>query len=579
MSPATLAPGEAERLIDAALAAFQREDAAESWRLARRAAAALPDSFDARNMAGTAALAAGDPAAALAHFDAAVRLAPTSTAQAANWLGGGRARLGLGQPEQALAAFRRGLSLAPHWPPLTTGAAMALQELGRYEEAEVLAREVLGKQPDDAQTRVILGASLLKQDRFQEARDLLDPLTTDPQVGFEARHHLAMARKITGDLKGALSGVRALLDEAPDFPAYSDLAQLQHFKSSDDPDFVRLAAREQELERLAPPERIDLLFALAKAYDELGDSERASRYLVEANRLEAIRKPYSPEEDEARMARIAELFDADFIHAYPGAGLTEVRPIFVISLPRSGSTLTEQMIAAHSAIRGGGEIGHFARVATELSLKWGTREDFPRIEPQAAVADLREAARRYRELTARLTLLQPRFTDKSLQNFLYIGLIRMMLPEARIVHVRRHPLATAFGLYRQRFAQAVRYSYDLDHIVRYYRAYERLMRHWRETVSEGFIEVFHEALVTRPEPELRRVFDYLDLEFEPACLEFYRLNRPVHTASLAQVRRPLESAGLTRHENYRDLLAPVATALAEPIAAYERELAQALGAD
>jgi tetratricopeptide (TPR) repeat protein len=571
------APDEVSRLLEGALAAFRRDDAAESWHLARQAAELLPDSYDTRNMAGTAALSAGDLEAAIAHFAAAVRLAPDPAAQAANWLGSGRARLGLGETEQALAAFHRGLSLAPNWLPLKTDAAIALQELGRYQEVEALAREILTAQPDNAQAQAILGASILKQDRFEEARSLLAPLRNHPLVGLEARHHLATMRKIEGDIDGALADIRALLKEAPRFPAWAELAQLKRFSHHDDPDFQHLLARKSALDTAPSIERIDLLFALGKAYDDLNEHEQAIACLSEANRLEGVRKPYTPEVDEARMTRIAELFQRDFIHAFPEAGLTGLHPVFVISMPRSGSTLTEQMIAAHSSVQGGGEIGHFARVATELSLRWGARADFPDLDPQIANTDLRSAARAYRDLTAKLTLLHPHFTDKSLQNFLYIGLIRMMLPDARIVHVRRHPLATALGVYRQRFAQAVRYSYRLEDFVRYYRAYAKLMAHWRATLPEAFIEVFYERLVDHPEAELRRIFAYLDLEFEPTVLDFHRLARPIHTASLVQVREPLNRAGLARHEHYRDLLAPVAEELAEEIALYENELAAANG--
>ncbi|MGH6716911.1 MAG: sulfotransferase family protein, partial [Bradyrhizobium sp.] len=326
----------------------------------------------------------------------------------------------------------------------------------------------------------------------------------------------------------------------------------------------------------APPSaRSDLHFALAKAWDDVGDIAQASAQLRAGNRLEREHIRYDPDENEARMRRITELFTRDFIHRYEDAGFVGIAPVFVISLPRSGSTLMEQMLASHSQVQGGGEIAHFSRVATALSLNWGARSDFPDIAADAARTDLRESGREYARLTARLRLFSPHFTDKSLVNLLYVGLIRMMLPEAKIVHMRRHPLATALGLYRRRFTRAIGYSFDLDDIVRYYRAYTRLMAHWREVAPEAFVEVFYEELVADPERELRRVLDYIGLAFEPACLEFYKLERPVRTASVIQVRRPLDQSGLARHERYRELLAPVAEGLAEEITAYERALADA----
>lgn len=563
---------EAYRLFEKGLAAFQRDDADQSWHYAKQAAEAMPKSFDAQNLAGAASLSAGDYEAAIHHFACAVRLAPTPQAEAANWLGAGRAWLNLARSDRAYTAFRRGLSLAPDWPPLQTGLATSLNDLGRHAEAEAMARSALRANPKDTVAQVILGASLIQQDQFEEAAELLKPLAHDMSSGLQARNYLALLRQASGDLDGARKLLRELLDDAPDFPAYAQLSQLKRFTSRDDPDFKRLEARLKKVDELIIPEQIDTLFALAKAYDDLGASEKAKPLLVRANELESLNKPYKKEQHESRMARIEKLFTEDFVHAYPDAGLKEIRPIFIVSLPRSGSTLIEQMIASHSKVCGGGELGHFARVANALSLKWGAREDFPNIDPVAAANDLREAGDRYRDLTARLTLLHPYFTDKSLENTLYVGLIPMMLPDAKIVHIRRHPLATALGLYRQRFAQAVRYSYDLDHIVSYYKAYTRLMGHWRHVAADHFIEVFHESLVTHPQAVLTNVFDYVGLEFEPQCLEFHTLQRPVHTASAAQVRRPIEGVGLTRHERYADLLAPVADALAEEIGQYERDL-------
>ncbi|HEX5314495.1 MAG TPA: sulfotransferase, partial [Gammaproteobacteria bacterium] len=384
-----------------------------------------------------------------------------------------------------------------------------------------------------------------------------------------------LVAKIRGQLDAALHQYRAVLERRPDYPGYAQLASLKHF-SVDDADIALLERAFGRLTPDASPEvRADLLFALAKACDDAERIEEASRYLVEANRIERERRPYDPAADEARMLRIQELFTREFIERYRGGGLTGLQPIFVVSLPRSGSTLTEQMLAAHSAIRGGGEIGHFLRVATALSLKWGARADFPRLDETVAGEDLREAARDYAKLTVTLRLLTPRFTDKTLVNFLYVGLIAMMLPDAKIIHVRRHPLATVLGIYRQHFARGLAYSFDLDAIVAYYRAYAQLMRHWRRVAADAFTEIFYERLIADPEAELGRALDYVGLEFEPRCLEFYRLDRPVRTASVIQVRQPLNRQGLERHQRYEKLLAPVATALADEIAAYEAELAAA----
>lgn len=560
---------DAHNLLDKAQAAFNRDDAAQAWQFACQAVKLLPKSFDAQSFAATAALSAGELSIAVQHFSLALKLAPSIAAQATCWLGSGRAWLQLGDPERAHKAFRRGISLIPEWPPLLTGLATALLDLGRTKEAEETARKALSGNPQDKRAQVILGATLIKQDRFSESNKLLGPLREDSQVGVEARHYFAMSRMISGDIEAALSEIRRLIDDNRCYADYSHLAQIVSFTSKEDPDFLRLSAREAELADIQGPQRLDLLFALAKAYDDIDETDKACRYLREANALEAIRKPYDPAGDEKLMAQITRLFTSDFVRKYSQFGITGLQPIFVISLPRSGSTLLEQMLAAHSAVNSGGEMEYLSRIANGLSLKWGARDDFPDIAPEDAAIDLRQAAALYKNRTTRLTLFHSKFTDKSTQNFLYVGLIRMLLPGAHIIHIRRHPLATALGLYRQWFAQGVRYSYDLNSIARYMKAYSELMEHWRESLPGEFIEVRYENLVTDPKQQLQRIFEYLDLEFEPGCLEFHRVKLPVHTASQVQVRKELDASRLERHKRYSKLLAPVEHYLKKEIADYE----------
>jgi tetratricopeptide (TPR) repeat protein len=554
-------------LLRPAYAAFERDDAALAWQLAQEAVETRPDAFETRMFAGTAALSAGEAEHALEHFDKAFHLAPNLAARATVWLGIGRSQVELDEHLKAHQAFQRGLTMAPEHPSLQAGLGSALLGMGRFDEAEAAARKALAGNPNDARAKLVLGSALTKQNRLTEAREILEALRENSVFGLKARAQLATLRGIAGELTESRDELETLLDMDLPPPVFLQWSRLVHFEAQDDPNFRRLVARERNCAHLN--ERVDSLFALAKACDDIGDTSAASRYLREANTLEAARKPYDPAEDEALMQRIAELFTREFIERYASYGMVNIRPIFVVSLPRSGSTLLEQMLSTHSQVNGGGEMEHLAQIATALSLKWGASADFPNIAEEEGEPDLREAAREYQRRTARLTLIHERFTDKSIANFLYIGLIRMLLPEAKIVHIRRHPLATALGVYRQRFTRGLRFSYDLEAFARYYRAYARLMQHWRDTVPEAFVEVRYENLVREPEAQLKRIFDYAGLEFEPQCLEFHRLSRPVQTASQTQVRKPLDSKGLDRHERYRELLAPVAEALAEEIAAYE----------
>lgn len=564
------------RLREQAFAALEGNDAERAWQLASNLASADSDNYESHQLAGATALDALHPVEAIRHFTAASRLTRRSDLGAAAFTGIGRGHLLLEDAQQAEAAFRRALSLAVDFPPALAGLAEALGQQGRHEEAEQAARRALDLGMEVTSVHLALTHALMGMDRLDEAEASLARARAlepeHPAVRFAA----GGLAKFRGRLDEAKKIYSEVLEQFPDYPGYGQLAALQTY-GAEDPELDIL---EQRLARLPGDgelaARVDLHFALAKMYDDAGLPDKAAPHLRAANDLERDRMRYDVEAAEKRMQHFTEMFTREHITRLgEEAGMRNLQPIFVVSLPRSGSTLTEQMLASHSQIRGGGELRHFSHVATALGYRWGERSDFPDIDPADARNDLREAAREYASQTAPLRLAHPRFTDKSLGNFFYIGLIRMMLPDAHIVYVRRHPLATAFGLYRQQMGRGTGYSSDLHQIARYYRAHATLMEHWRKTIPEAFIEVQYEALVCEPERELRRIFDYLGLEFEPRTLEYYRLDRPVRTMSLAQVREPLNRRGLTRHEQYGELLQPVATELAEEIAAYEAELAAA----
>lgn len=567
----------ASTTFEQALDAFRRNDAVEARRLAEIAAREQPQDVGSRQLAGTAAMVSGDTDAAVNFFGEAIRLARSSEKAAYAWTGIGRCHLNREHFEQARMAFHRALSLMPQMPIAIAGMAFSLVALGYYAEGEAAARRAQELGDDSTDTLNTLARALLAQDRLDESAEVLGAsLRRDPQSP-ETRTLYANLQKVRGRMTEAEQIYREVLEKTVDVPAWVQLAQMKTFRERD-ADVERMETQLATMKNAAPSIRSDLLFALAKVYDDLDETDRAFACLDEANRLQRPLFSYDPKSDEDRMRRIEDLFTAEFIQRLPDSGQTGIRAIFVVSMPRSGSTLMEQMLASHPEVRGGGEIEHFVKVATELSYKWGAQPDFPDLDPAMAAADLLKAGQRYGELTTVLQLVQPWFTDKSLANFQYIGLIRMMLPDARVVHVRRHPLATAFGVYRQRFARGLAYSYDFEHIARYYRAYERLMAHWRRTCPDAFVEVFYEALVADPERELRRVLDYIGIPFDFSVLEFHQTERPVRTASLVQVREPLSTEGIKRHERYGEYLAPLAEQLADEIANYEAELGRSLAA-
>lgn len=565
-----------KRLFEQALTALQGADPAQALPYAQALCKIDPEHYEYRQMAGVAALSDQNTREAREHFRVAIRVAGAPYFAGAAWSGIGQTELSDDDPDKAEAAFRRALSLIHEFPPALAGLAETFDRQRRYAEAQATAQRALELGHDEPRLHLTLGHACLWQDKFEEAeKEFHTTLSMKPDA-YAARFGLGLVAKSRGQLDEAHKTIREVLDGFPDYAGYSQFAALHRFEKGDE--FMRrLEERYADLTKATPTNfRIDLMFAMGKAYDDVGDIEQASRCLHEGNRLQATISAYDPEPMEEFMRRLEKLFTREFVERFEGCGLAELSPIFIVSMPRSGSTLIEQMLATHSKIRGGGELKHFNQIAYALGRQWGAREDFPNVDTTVAAQDLRAAGREYAKHTAALRLLNPHFTDKALTNFYYIGMIRMMLPDAHVVHIRRHPLATALGIYRQRFGGNIKYGFNLEHIVGYYRAYARLMRHWRAALPEAFTEVFYEALVADPERELRRVLDYLGLEFEPACLDYHKLDRPISTASVVQVREPLNRLGLERHKQYGRLLAPVAEGLAEEIAAYERDLSAAL---
>lgn len=532
-----------------------------------------PENFDAQQLAGVVAFTLGHAKAAFEHFSKATQLASNPTLAAAAWCGIGQVHLlQETSPQHAEAAFYRALSLVNEFPQALAGLAEAFNRQSRWQEAEKIAIRAKELGVREARLETTLGYALMGQDRIDEALQAFERgLSLEPD-SYELQVGIATVAVNRGDFETSERIYRDIMSKLPRFPIYERISTLKKF-SNGDPDIVLMEQRLSELPDDAPsPVRSDLHFALAKAYDDIEDTKRASHHLQKGNELEKEGVVFDPERENEQAERIEQLVTKQFIQRYSGSGAADIKPIFIVSLPRSGSTLTEQMLASHSRIHGGGELGYIARLAIALGEKWINRPNYPDMAVDEVHADLREAGHEYAQQTAKFRLLQSHFTDKSLGNHRYIGLIPLLLPDAKILHLRRHPLAVALGLYRMRFASGIAYSNDLEHISHHYKAYARIMDHWRRTAPDAFIDIYYEALVENPERELRRIFDYVGLDFEPGCLEFYKLKRPVRTASVVQVRKPLDHTRLTRHERYQELLEPAANSLAEEISRYESEL-------
>jgi hypothetical protein len=304
-------------------------------------------------------------------------------------------------------------------------------------------------------------------------------------------------------------------------------------------------------EGLSTQSQVNFLFALGKAYEDRDDHARAWQYYRRGNEMQRTEVSYDPVQMETLNDRIVATFTAEFVASMQAAGDPDPGPIFILGLPRSGSTLLEQVLASHSAVEGTAELPYVGRLATSLGRHGVPSARYPEVvrtvDPDRFAvlgAEYLALARMHRRTAA------PRFIDKMPNNFPNIGLIALMLPNARIVDARRHPLDACLSCYRQLFAKGQNFTYDLTEIGEYYLQYQRLMDHWSDVMPGRVLTVQYEEIVADFENQVRRLLDFCGLPWEDACLRFYESERPIRTPSSEQVRQPIYSRSVGHWRNY-----------------------------
>ncbi|HXB18522.1 MAG TPA: sulfotransferase [Steroidobacteraceae bacterium] len=461
----------------------------------------------------------GDHRGAIAHSRRAIEL---DTRLPEGYLHLGNALLAINEMHAAEATYRAGLAVAPSQAQLHIAHAMAERALGRVDEAAASARRALALRPDAPDAVALLGSLAIDRGRFEEAEGLLkEALTLSPELP-EALIGLTAVRKMT----------------AADAP-------------------WREAAGRALARGLPVAHAIGLHHALGKYCDDLGEVEAAFEHHRRGHELaRRSRPPYDRAATTARVSRTLSAFDRRTLEELRAAGLASERPVFVCGMPRSGTTLAEQILASHSRVHGAGEVLYWQFAAdTEYSAP-----------PDQRGATISALGRRYLELLAGLPATAARVIDKLPSNFKNLGLIHAALPQARFIHLERHPLDTCLSIYFQGFTAAHAYATDLGDLAHYYREYRRLMAHWRRTLPpQTLLEVRYEALVEEPESWSRRMLEHIGLPWEPRCLEFHRTERPILTASNWQVRQPIGKGSVGRWRRYERFLAPLREALGDDV--------------
>jgi tetratricopeptide (TPR) repeat protein len=503
----------------------------------------------------------------------------------------GRALFAKWRLDEATAELTRAVNLRPGYGEALDMLGVCLAELGRPAEAVPYLERARTARPASAAIAFHLGNALLAVDRLPEARAAfeaamqLEPRNAAPHNGLGA----VLARQ--NEPEAAATAFRAALDIDPAFgDAACNLGRvllesgavgegvvwferavaidpgnthyyLELVRSRSEPlEAPRLAA----MEALSAPGRglnraaqIDLHFGLAKAYEDAGRYDDAFRHLAAGNALKRAEVNYSAQAELGFIASLERTIDVPLVESLRAYGNPSEQPVFVFSMPRAGSTLVEQILAAHPAVAAAGEIAEFGRLIADVRPAVGTGA------PADVVGkSLRTVGDRYLDATARLAAGKPRLTDKTLANFTLAPLIHMALPKARMIHVRRNWLDTCFSCYATLFLGSyVSFSYDLAELGRYYRAYDRLMTRWREILpADQFLEVTYEDVVADIETQARRIVAFCGLPWDDACLAFQAARRPVRTASAFQVRQPIYDSAIGRAQRFAAHLAPLITA-------------------
>jgi tetratricopeptide (TPR) repeat protein len=498
---------EAHNNLGNALLSLKRYEEAEASY--RHALALRPDAPGAHANLGNALHALGRPQEALIHCRRALELEPKS---AEAELLAGNALFDLGSLDEAAKSFARALDLKPDYTEAHIAAGKVLRQTGSIVEAEVSCRRALELAADSSEVLALLGEIEADRGRFDDAEQLF-------------RRAIAIS------------------PERPE--AWAGLARYRKMQ----PDAGWLAAAQRLLSKpMALGQEINLRYALGKYFDDVQDFDNAFSSYHLANEL---KKRSALKYDGARLARrvdqIIALYDADWLRSARAQGNESHRPVFIVGMPRSGTTLTEQILASHPQAFGCGELRfwHTACVDYEASALRGA-------EVRGAIS---AAAEKYLSLLAGFSAEASRVIDKMPANFMNLGLIHAALPHARILHMQRNPLDTGLSIFFQIFSNTHLYANDLEDIAHYFTQYSRLMAHWRSILPAGAIlDVPYEALVADPEPWIRKIVQFVGLPWDAHCLEFHETERTVITASNWQVRQRISTSSAGRWRNYEKYL-------------------------
>ena len=469
----------------------------------------------------------------------------------------GRAFTQLEEWERAERGYRACLEIEPQNVKAKAGLSKVLLELNRKEEALKEAQEAVELDPEEAGARLQLGRMYNENgDAHKAGKEYNKALELDADFlpAYMARGHWYMEEGRFDEARADFERVLASPD-SDDFSVHTALVSLEKV-TEDNPSFQYLKTKEDEAGEMTGSKLVSYHFAMGKSYDDLGEYDKAFEHFDKGCKSKRESIEYDPAVDAAEAEAITQVFTPERLEEIRAGAIDAREPIFVVGMPRSGTTLTETIIASHADVYPAGELPDLNRVfsVNVSKAEGGFTANADRMSPEA----LGECAQEYIDVIKALAPDSKRVTDKMPANFRMVGLIHALMPNARIIHIRRDPMDTCLSNFTKLFSRSLYQTYDQKELGQYYNGYLKIMQHWRDVLPEGaFYELDYENLVSDNEAEVRKLLEYCELEWDDACIEFFKTKRNVRTASVTQVRQPIYKSSVQRWKRYEKHLAPL----------------------
>ena len=428
-----------------------------------------------------------------------------------------------------------------------------LLKMAKFEKANVLVDKLLADSPDSNLLLSAKGSALVGLGDIPSALTTYHTILQQDENQPGIHLLLGHALKASGNIDGSISAYQQAYELKPDFgDAFWSLANTKTYKFT--PREMNQMADQLELDSTSDEDKIHLHFALGKALEDDKNFPASFAHYQQGNNLKSKHTQYDPEQFDHQVSSQIEVCTREFFAQRQGLGDNSTAPVFIVGLPRAGSTLLEQILASHSQVEGTMELHNVLELASRLQGQSGR---YPAILNDLDTDYFQRFGQKYLTDTQSYRTDAPYFIDKMPNNFLHIGLIKLILPNAKVIDARRDPMACCFSGYKQLFAEGQEFTYDLQHIGRYYRGYEKLMAHWDEVLPGFVLKVQHEEVIDDLETQVRRLLDFCGLPFEQACVDFHQTKRTIKTPSSEQVRQPIYRSGMEQWKNYQAFLEPL----------------------